>query len=328
MINLTTKYMGFELKNPLIVASSGLTKSPEKIRAFEEKGAAAVVLKSLFEEQIMFETNHIMDYPDSYNNYPEALDYIQNFTKHNSVEEYMTLIKAVKKEVKIPVFGSINCVSLNEWTTIARDIEKAGADALELNIFIMPSNLNLTGAEHEKMYFDIIEKIKHTVKIPVAIKVGYYFSGLVNLLQKFSWTGIGALVLFNRFYTPDINIDTLRLQASNILSTPAELGNSLRWIALLSDKAGCDIAASTGIHDASGVIKQLLVGATATQLCSTLYLNGAGRIQEILEDLTKWMADKNYSQISDFRGKLSLKKAENPVMYHRVQYMKHLADTD
>ena len=328
MINLTTKYMGFELKNPLIVASSGLTKSPEKIRSFEENGAAAVVLKSLFEEQIMFETNHIMDYPDSYNNYPEALDYIQNFTKHNSVEEYMNLIKTVKKEVKIPVFGSINCVSLNEWTAIARDIEKAGADVLELNIFIMPSDLNITGAEHEKMYFGIIEKIKSTIKIPVAIKVGYYFSGLVNLLQKFSWTGIGALVLFNRFYSPDINIDTLRLQASNILSTPAEIGNSLRWIALLSDKAGCDISASTGIHDASGVIKQLLVGANTTQLCSTLYLNGAGRIREILEDLTKWMEDKKYNQISDFRGKLSLKKAENPVMYHRVQYMKHLSDTD
>ncbi|HOY32090.1 MAG TPA: dihydroorotate dehydrogenase-like protein [Bacteroidales bacterium] len=328
MVNLRTKYMGLELKNPIIVASSGLTKTVDKIIEFESKGAGAVVLKSLFEEQIMFETNHIMDYPESYNSYPEALDYISNFTKHNSVDEYLKLIRDAKKEVKIPVFGSINCVSLNEWTSIARDIEKAGADALELNIFIMPSDLNLTGAEHEKMYFDIIERIKNTIKIPVAIKVGYYFSGLVNLLQKFSWTGIGALVLFNRFYTPDINIDTLHLQATNILSTPAEIGNSLRWIAMLSDKAGCDISASTGIHDASGVIKQLLVGATTTQLCSTLYLNGAGRIQEILEDLTKWMEHKNYNQISDFRGKLSLNKAENPVMYHRVQYMKHLSDTD
>ncbi len=328
MINLTTKYMGFQLKNPLIVASSGLTKSPEKIKEFEGKGAAAVVLKSLFEEQIMMDTHHIMDYPDSYNNYPEALDYIKNFTKHNSVEEYLKLIKDTKKEVSIPIFASINCVSLNEWINIAHDIEKAGADALELNIFIMPSDLNTTGAEHEKMYFDIIEKIRKTVKIPVALKIGYYFSGLINLLQKFSWTGISALVLFNRFYTPDINIDTMRLQATNLLSTPAEMGNSMRWIALLSDKAGCDISASTGIHDASGVIKQLLVGATTAQLCSALYMHGAVRIQEILEDLTKWMEQKNYNNINDFRGKLSLKKAENPILYHRVQYMKHLSDTD
>jgi dihydroorotate dehydrogenase (fumarate) len=326
MIDLTTKYMGFQLKNPLIVASSGLTKSPEKIKEFEDKGIAAVVLKSIFEEQIMVETNHIMEYTDSYNNYPEALDYIKNFSMQNSVGEYLKLIRDIKKEVKIPVFASINCVSMNEWIAFARDIENAGADGLELNIFIMPGNLNATGAEHEKMYFDIIEKIKKTVKIPVALKIGYYFSGLVNLLQKFSWSGIASLVMFNRFYTPDINIDTLHIQTSNILSTPAEIGNSLRWIALLSDKAGCDISASTGIHDASGVIKQLLVGATTTQLCSTLYINGSVRIQEILEDMTKWMEQKKYHNISDFRGKLSLKKADNPVLYHRVQYMKHLSD--
>ena len=328
MINLTTKYMGFQLKNPLIVASSGLTKSPEKIKDFENKGAGAVVLKSIFEEQIMAETNHIMEYPDSYNNYPEALDYIKNFTQQHSVSEYLKLIRDTKKEVKIPVFASINCVSMNEWINFARDIENAGADGLELNIFIMPADLNTTGAEHEKMYFDIIEKIKKTVKIPVALKISYYFSGLVNLMQKFSWSGIAALVMFNRFYTPDINIDTLRIQTSNVLSTPTEIGNSLRWIAMLSDKAGCDISASTGIHDASGVIKQLLVGATTTQLCSTLYINGSVRIQEILEDLTKWMEQKKYKNISDFRGKLSLKKADNPVLYHRVQYMKHLSDID
>jgi len=316
--------MGFQLKNPLIVASSGLTKSPEKIKDFEDKGAGAVVLKSIFEEQIMAETNHIMEYPDSYNNYPEALDYIKNFTQQHSVSEYLKLIRDTKKEVKIPVFASINCVSMNEWINFARDIENAGADGLELNIFIMPADLNTTGAEHEKMYFDIIEKIKKTVKIPVALKISYYFSGLVNLMQKFSWSGIASLVMFNRFYTPDINIDTLRIQTSNVLSTPFEMGNTLRWIALLSDKAGCDISASTGIHDASGVIKQLLVGATTTQLCSTLYINGSARIQEILEDLTRWMQQKKYKNISDFRGKLSLKKADNPVLYHRVQYMKHL----
>lgn len=328
MVNLSTKYMGFSLKNPLIAGSSGLCKSVEKIKEFESKGVGAVVLKSLFEEQIMADTNRIMDYPDSYNAYPEALDYIQNFTKSNSVEEYLNLIKACKKEVQIPVFASINCVSMNEWITIARDIEKAGADALELNIFIMPYDINISGTEHEKMYFDIIENIRKIIKIPVALKIGYYFSGLVNMIQKLSWTGIDALVLFNRFYTPDINLSDFKLHPSNIYSSPAELATSLRWIALVSERVKCDISATTGIHDSAAVIKQLLVGAKTTQLCSTLYINGSDRISQILEELTRWMEQNNFKTIDEFRGKLSLNKAENPVMYHRAQYMKHLTGTE
>ncbi len=328
MVDLSTNYMGFNLKNPIIAGSSGLCKSPEKVREFELKGAGAVVLKSLFEEQIMADTNKIYDYPEAYNAYPEALDYIQNFTKSNSVEEYMKLIRDCKKEVKIPVFASINCVSMNEWITIAKDIEKAGADALELNIFIMPYDINMNSAEHEQVYFDIIEKIKKTISIPVALKIGYYFSGLVNTIQKLSWTGINALVLFNRFYTPDININDFKLHPTNIFSSPAELGISLRWIAMLSDRVKCDISASTGIHDSDAVIKQLLVGAKTTQLCSTLYLNGSDRIAQIIDELTVWMENKNYKTIDDFRGKLSLGKAENPVMYHRAQYMKHLSGTE
>ncbi len=328
MVNLSTNYLGFKLKNPIIAGSSGLCKSVEKIKEFESKGVGAVVLKSLFEEQIMADSNKLIDYPDSYNAYPEALDYIQNFTKSNSVEEYLNLIKSCKKEVKIPVFASINCVSMNEWITIAKDIEKAGADALELNVFIMPYDINMNSAEHEQIYFDIIEQIKKTVKIPVALKIGYYFSGLVNTIQKLSWTGIDALVLFNRFYAPDINIDTLKLHPTNILSSPNELAISLRWIAMVSERVKCDISASTGIHDSSAVIKQLLVGATTTQICSTLYMYGSDRISLIIEELTKWMEKKNFKSIEDFRGKLSLSKADNPVMYHRAQYMKHLSGTE
>jgi dihydroorotate dehydrogenase (fumarate) len=328
MIDLSTKYMGFNLKNPIIAGSSGLCKSPEKVKEFELKGAAAVVLRSIFEEQIMADTNKVYTYPESYNAYPEAMDYIQNFTESNSVEEYMKLIRDCKKEVSIPVFASINCVSMNEWIHIAKDIEKAGADALELNIFIMPSDINMSGSACEQVYFDIIEKIKKTVSIPVALKIGYYFSGLVHTIQKLSWTGVDALVLFNRFYAPDINIDTFKLHPANVYSTPAEISTSLRWIAMISDRVQCDISASTGIHDSTGVIKQLLVGATTTQLCSTIYINGSDRITEIIEGLTKWMESKKYKSIDDFRGKLSLDKAENPVMYHRAQYMKHLSGND
>ncbi len=328
MVNLSTTYMGFKLKNPIIAGSSGLCNSINKIIEYESNGVGAVVLKSLFEEQIMADANKIIDYPEAYNTYPEAIDYIEQFTKSNSVEEYMKLIRDCKKEVKVPVFASINCVSMNEWISIAKDIENAGADALELNIFIMPYDINMSSANHEKMYFDIIEKIRKTIKIPLALKIGYYFSGLVNTIQKLSWTGIDALVMFNRFYAPDINLDNFKLFPSNIYSSPAELATSLRWIAMVSDRVKCDISASTGIHDTDAVIKQLLVGAKTTQLCSTLYINGAQRISQIIEELTQWMEHKNFSTIQDFRGKLSLDKATNPVMYHRAQYMKHLTGTE
>ena len=328
MMNLSTSYMGLRLKNPIIIGSSGLTKSPGNLLEYEKRGASAVVMKSLFEEQIMFETNKLLNYQHLDNNYPEALDYIKGFTQENSVGEYMNLIREAKKAIKIPVLGSINCISSNEWVKAAKDIEKAGADGLELNIYFMPGILDIDGAEREKMYFDIIENVKAHVSIPIALKIGYHFTSLVQTIRKFSWTGIKALVLFNRFYTPDINLKTMHLQVSNLYSSPAEQVIPLRWIAMLSDKVTCDISASTGLHDADAVIKQLLVGAKATQLCSTLYLHGADRIAEILEGLTRWMEQHGHQSIDDFRGKLSVKNAENPVFYHRAQYMKHLSGTE
>ncbi len=327
-MDLTTKYMGMKLKNPLIVGSSGLTKSMDNLREYERLGAAAVVMKSLFEEQIMFETNKLLNHQHVDNSYPEALDYITAFTSENSVSEYMGLIRQAKKTVSIPVFGSINCVSADEWVKVAKDIEKAGADGLELNIFIMPGILDINSQEREKMYFDIIENVKKEVTIPVALKIGYHFTSLVQTLRRFSWTGISALVLFNRFYTPDINLKTMHLQVSNIYSSPAEQAIPLRWIAMLADKVTCDIAASTGIHDAHAAIKQLLVGAKATQICSTLYLHGPSRVAEILEGIQSWMSEHQFKSVDDFRGRFSVRNAENPVFYHRAQYMKHLAGTE
>ncbi len=328
MVDLSSVYMGLKLKSPIIIGSSGLTKSVEKIKELEEKGAGAVVLKSLFEEQIMHDSEKFFQYSDSYNNYPEAYDYIKNITEDSSVENYLNLIREAKKTVKIPVIASINCVSLNEWTSIAKDIEHAGADALELNIFIMPDHIELDGAAHEKMYFNIIENVKSQIKIPIALKIGYHFSGLVNTIQRFSWTGIKAIVMFNRFFSPDINLKTMKLQPANIFSSPEELPISLRWVAMVSDKVQCDISASTGIHDGSAVIKQLLAGAKTTQVCSAVYIHGTGVITTMINELTKWMEKNNYKSIDEFRGKFSVKKAENPVLYHRVQYMKHLSNTE
>jgi dihydroorotate dehydrogenase (fumarate) len=178
------------------------------------------------------------------------------------------------------------------------------------------------------MYFDIIENVKQHVTIPVALKIGYHFTSLVQTLRKFSWTGIGALVMFNRFYTPDINLKTMKLQVSHLYSNPAEQVIPLRWIAMLSDKVTCDISAATGLHDADAVIKQLLVGAKTTQICSALYLHGPDRITEILDGITLWMEQQKFKSVTDFRGKFSVKNAENPVFYHRAQYMKHLSGTE
>lgn len=328
MIDLSTKYMGLNLKNPLIVGSSGLTKSVEKIKDLETKGAGAVVLKSLFEEQIVHESNLLISQSDTFNMYPEAADYILNVSKNHSVGDYLQLIKDAKSAVKIPIIASINCVSLSEWVSIAKDIENAGADALEINVFFLPYDIDIDGKGYEELYFDIVEKIKANVKIPIALKIGYYFSSLVHTVQKLSWTGINSLVLFNRFIVPDINIESRNLHASNIFSSSKELSIPLRWIALLSDEVKCDISATTGIHNAEDVIKQLLVGATTTQLCSTLYLNGTDHLRVILSDLTNWMEKNKFQSISEFRGSMSLKKANNPVLFHRSQYMKHLFEVE
>ena len=322
MADLSIQYMGLKLKNPLIIGSSGLTNSVENIIEFEKRGAGAVVLKSLFEEQIKNDIKTTFSKTDV-GSYPEAEDYISNYSKIHGVEEYLDLIRNCKKAVQIPVIASINCVSASEWTSFALQIQNAGADALELNIYILPSDVSHAGIQNENIYFSILQKIKDQIKIPVALKISPYFSGLANMVQKLSWSGANGLVLFNRFYSPDINIDTLKINATNTFSSPEEMSNTLRWVAILSDTIKTDIVASTGIYDGETVIKMLLAGATAVQIASTLYKNGFGKIEEILSDLVTWMDKNNYSTIHEFKGKMSFKNSQNPAAYERVQFMKH-----
>ena len=325
MANLTTKYMGFELKNPIIVGSSGLTNSIDNLKLAEKNGAAAVVLKSLFEEQIKNEASKTMSLNQDNMAYPEAQDYIHNYTRDNDVDNYLKLIKEAKNALSIPVFASINCVSSFEWIDFASKIEEAGADALELNVFILPSDPKKTATENEAVYFEIVDKIKKQIKIPIALKISYYFGGLSNTVLKLSWTGIEGIVLFNRFFSPDIDIDKFKVTATNVFSTPEELAISLRWVAMLSDRLHCDIAASTGVHDGSAVIKQLLAGAKAVQISSVLYKKGFEQIKIMLDEITKWMDKHEFKATADFIGKMSLKEADNPAGYERVQFMKHFA---
>lgn len=325
MVDLKTKYMGLELKNPIIVGSSGLTNSIENIIEIEKNGAGAVVLKSLFEEQIMQDISKTISQDEHTNMYPEATDYIMNYSKDTAVGNYLQLIKEAKAAVNIPVIASVNCVTSAEWVSFAAKIEEAGADALELNIFILPSDPRQTGEENEKVYLDIIHQVQKVVAIPIAIKLSYYFSSLAKTTLSLSWTGISGIVLFNRFFSPDIDIDKFEVKPTNIFSTPEELPISLRWVAMLSSRLHCDIAASTGVHDGEAVVKQLLAGAKAVQISSVLYKNGFGEINVMLGELKKWMEKHNFTSVDDFIGKMSIKETENPAAYERVQFMKYFS---
>ncbi len=325
MANLETKYMGLSLKSPIVVASSGLTNTVAKIKELESAGAGAVVLKSLFEEQINSEVSHLIN-KDPQNLYPEAEDYIRNYTRNNSITKHIELIKETKKVVSIPVIASINCVSDNEWTAFAKDLEQAGADALELNLFVLPTQRSRSSAEIEQLYVDVLTKVKKLVKIPVSIKIGFYFTNLVSMTDRLVGAGAQAVVVFNRFYEPDIDIENLEIISSEVFSSPADIRRSLRWVGILSATVpNLQIAASTGIHDSEAVIKQILAGAQVTQLCSTLYINGAQQIAGILSDLKKFMEKWNFKTIDDFRGRLSIKNIPDPQLYERSQFMKYFS---
>jgi dihydroorotate dehydrogenase (fumarate) len=322
MKDLSTKYLGLDLKNPLIVGSCGFTNSVDKIKELADNNAGAVVLKSLFEEQIQAELSANLE---NYNaDYPGATDYIREYTRGNEVDNYLQLISGAKKAVDIPVIASINCVSASEWVSFAKSLEQEGADGIELNISLLPSNPKMTSEENEKKYIEIIGGVSEMVSIPLALKMSHYSASLANLIQKLSWTDkVSGFVLFNRYYSPDIDIDKMVVKSSNVLSSPLEGTGPLRWIALMSGLIEKDLVASTGIHDSEGFIKQILAGATAVQVVSTIYKNGAGQIGTILKGLEEWMEFNSFAKLADFRGKLSYEKATEPAVFERTQFMKY-----
>jgi len=305
MADLAVTYMGIQLKNPIIVSSSSLTNTVEKIKRCEDSGAGAVVLKSLFEEQIEARTAEIEEdswpYP-----HPEAFDYVRQMGMRLGQDEYLKLIKDAKKAVKIPVIASLNCITPKWWNSYAAEIARAGADAIELNIAILPVDPKHSAEEIEKAYVRIVEGIRRKVDLPIAAKIGPYFTSLPRITRELRNAGTAALVLFNRFYQLDIDIEKLELTPGYHLSSPDEIYVPLRWIAILSTQVGCELAASTGIHDGSAAIKQLLAGAQVIQICSNLYQKGMGRIKEILEELGSWMDAHGYQKIEEFRGKMSM----------------------
>lgn len=324
MVDLTTRFIGLTLRNPLIVGSSGLTDSVDKVKAAEQAGAGAVVLKSLFEEEILAEMEEDMHRMTGRQFvYPETFDYMDELHEEDSVRKYLRLVKECKEAVHIPVIASINCVSDQKWTYFAREIQNAGADALELNLFILPTDFSRSAAENEQLYFDIVHKVLKEVTIPVILKISYYASNLGQLIQRLSQTGIKGITLFNRFYSPDFNLETYQVISTNVLSNPSDLPISLRWIAIMAERVNCDLCASTGVHDGEAVIKQILAGANAVQVVSVLYRNGVQYLQTMLQDVIKWMEHEGYQNLNQFRGKMSQAKSSNPAAYERVQFMKN-----
>jgi len=325
MASLHTKYLGLDLKSPIVAASSGLTESLDGLKKFEDAGAGAVVLKSLFEEEILLEMKKSTAKMSAQQFiYPETVGYYEdNDQDMLTVENYLKLLTDAKKSLNIPVIPSINCITAEEWLHFPKTLESAGADALELNIFILPSDLNRTAKENEQVYFDILKEVKSSVSIPVAVKLSSYFSHLAQMLQKLDKAGADALVLFNKFYSPDFDIDNFEITNGNVLSAASDMATSLRWVSIMSNRLNCDVAASTGIADGSAVVKQLLAGADVVQAASAFYKHGIPYLSDMNDALEEWMDAKDFKTIADFKGKMSQDQSKNPAAYERVQFMKH-----
>jgi dihydroorotate dehydrogenase (fumarate) len=324
MADLSTKYMGLDLRNPLMVASCSLSKNVDGIRKLADHGAAAVVMKSLFEEQVQKEVVDDLEQHIGPSWHSEAYDYVNRMGMEFGPDVNLKVIEQAKKAVDIPVIASLNCVSPHWWKDYAKQLESAGADGIELNIGYMVTDVKTGSGDVENLYFKILDKVKGSVRLPVAVKLGPYFTSFAQFAYDLSIRGAAALVLFNRFYQFDIDIEAAKIKAGNHLSEPSEMSLPLRWVALLANRVNADIAASTGVHTPEQVIKQIYAGANAVQLCSVLYSEGVEQISTILEGLEKWMKKHKVKSLDDIRGKLSLGESDKPELYSRLQYIKAL----
>ncbi len=323
MAELATSYMGLNLKNPIIVSSSSLTNNLNGIKNCENAGAGAVVLKSLFEEQITTELASI-EKDEHLGVHPEAADYIRQLGMDMRADQYLELVEQAKNEVKIPIIASLNCISNSCWIDFAKSIENAGADAIELNIALMPRDFFVEPHEIEDQVVEIFSSVRKMVKVPIAVKIGPYFTSVPKIAERLQIAGADALVLFNRFYRPDVDIENIEMIPGYRYSTPEEIALSLRWIGILSRQMKLDLAGSTGVFDGAGVIKHLLAGAKATMICSTLFINGFKQIHIMLDRVQFWMDTHGYASVDDFRGILSTKGNQKPAYFERLQYIKAL----
>jgi dihydroorotate dehydrogenase (fumarate) len=324
-MDLTTTYLGLKLRSPLVVgAAASLTEDIDNLKRMEDCGAAAVVLHSLFEEQLrqeQFELHHHLEYGTE--SFAEALTYFpEPEIFHVGPEEYLNHIRKAKEIVNIPIIASLNGSTLGGWTEYARQIEQAGADAVELNIYYVPTDMDLTGAQVEQNYLDILHAVKAAVTIPVAIKLSPYFSNMANMAKQLTEAGADGLVLFNRFYQPDIDIEALEVQPNVLLSTPQAMRLPMRWIAILYGRIPVDLAATSGIHKANDVLKMLMAGANITMLVSALLRHGIEHLETVEREMLHWMEEHEYESVKQMQGSMSQINCPDETAFERAQYMK------
>ena len=325
-MNLTTNYLGMSLKNPIVASSSPLSHTVDSIRRLEDAGVAAVVMYSLFEEQIGFDSYYV-DYHLTHgiDSYAESISYFPDMQSYNvGPDQYLDLIRRAKEKVDIPIIGSLNGASVGGWTDYAAQIEEAGADALELNIYYLPTNTQITGLEVDTLYLDILAAVRQVITIPVAVKIGPFFSSIPNMASRLSDAGAEGLVLFNRFYQPDFDLEKLEVAPRLVLSNSDDLRLPLRWVAILYGRLTADLAITSGIHTAHDVLKSLMAGARVSMMASELLQNGLRRVGQILNELVTWMNEHEYESVMQMIGAMSQKHCAEPAAYERANYMKML----
>jgi dihydroorotate dehydrogenase (fumarate) len=325
-MNLTTNYLGMVLKNPLVVSSSPLSQTVDSIRRLEDAGAAAVVMYSLFEEQIGFDSYYIDRHlTQGIDSYAESISYFPDMHSYNvGPDEYMDLIRRAKEAVDIPIIGSLNGTSVGGWTDYATLIEDAGADALELNVYYLPTNTEITGMEVEALYLDILEAVRQVVTIPLAVKLSPFFSSIANMASRLTEQGADGLVLFNRFYQPDFDLENLAVAPRLVLSNSSELRLPLRWVAILHGRLSADLAITGGVHTGHDVVKGLMAGANVTMMASELLQAGVRRLGQVLNELATWLREHEYESVVQMIGAMSQQHCAEPAAFERANYMKML----
>jgi dihydroorotate dehydrogenase (fumarate) len=326
-MDLKTTYLGLNLRTPLMVGACGpVAETIDGIRRAEDAGASALVMYSVFEEQLRQETHELHDrLTQGTESFAESLSYFPEPSEFRlGPEEYLAHIQKAKKAVKMPIIGSLNGISLGGWIDYAKKIEQAGADALELNIYWIPADVDMPGTAVEQTYIDILKAVKSAVKIPVAVKLSARFSSIANMAKRLDQAGADGLVLFNRFYQPDIDLETLEVKPKVLLSTPHAMRLPLRWIAILYKRIQADLAGTSGIHTGEDAIKMLMAGASVTMLCSVLLKNGINSITSIEAEMVKWMEEHEYESVQQMRGSMSQAHCADPTAFERAQYMKAL----
>lgn len=325
-MDLSTNYLGLKLKNPIVASAGPLSHTVDSMKRLEDAGTAAIVMYSLFEEQIAHEAaelDHYLNYGKE--SFAEALTYFPGAQEYNvGPDEYVELVRKAKQSLDIPVIGSLNGISTGGWISYAKRIAEAGADALELNVYYIPTDPDVTSTDVEDRYLEVLHGVNHTVSIPVSMKLSPFFSSLAHMAKRLENAGAQGLVLFNRFYQPDIDLEALEVRPNVMLSTSNAMRVPLRWIAILYGRVKLSLAATNGIHTAQDVIKMVMAGADATMMCSALLKNGPGYVAHVLADLNQWMLEHEYISVQQMKGSMSQKAVADPAAFERANYVKAL----